>query len=351
MTSYLKRRGYLEIGYNSEMKETRLPSFIGVFILIAGITSGVILIKNNKNQPSKAKISTTPKDVRVTNIDSSSASISWVTDEQTHGSIKISEKSKSVNGVRFSKTQEPGFIHYVSLTNLKPNSKYFFNVVSDETTFDNNSYPWQFETAPVISDKPQPVIIRGTVLQKNRTPVAGVVVYATAGSGNFLSALTDQDGSWLIPLSNIRSQTLDSYISIDMATTLVELSVQAGLLGVSTAQIYPQSANPSPPLVLGQTHNYKSLKPQDLKTSIPEAVILLPTSEIKKVMGETATQNTENTSLGLDEYKISNSSGPLTRGFSFSKTLTTSNLLFTINIAAVAFVILILYFIKLQFRK
>jgi len=64
-------------------------------------------------------------------------------------------------------------------------------------------------------------------------------------------------------------------MSIKETTTLVEISVQAGSRGVATAQIYPASAKPTPPIILGESMDFKN-EPASETGGIPKANINLP---------------------------------------------------------------------------
>ncbi|MFH1971538.1 MAG: Ig-like domain-containing protein, partial [Patescibacteria group bacterium] len=58
----------------------------------------------------------------------------------------------------------------------------------------------------------------------------------------------------------------------------------AGISGVTTAQIYPQSAKPAPAIILGEVNDFKNLKPSE-DSQIPKASIDIPEGEIQNESG------------------------------------------------------------------
>ena len=72
------------------LSKYRIPTIIGVLVLIAGVTTGVLII--GKQQTAlfpRAAPQFTPKQVRITNISENGFSVSWVTDEEANGLVKL----------------------------------------------------------------------------------------------------------------------------------------------------------------------------------------------------------------------------------------------------------------------
>jgi hypothetical protein len=131
-----------------------------------------------------------------------------------------------------------------------------------------------------LTDPPNSVVISGNILVQSGSAASSILVYASVGGGSTLSTLTSESGSWVIPISSARNQNLDSYVRIDEASTLVELSVQAGSLGTASAQIYPQSAKPAPEITLGDTYDFTNLPPSQ-NIDVPESSVELPDTATK----------------------------------------------------------------------
>jgi hypothetical protein len=94
----------------------------------------------------------------------------------------------------------------------------------------------------------------------------------------------------------------------------VEISVQAGSRGVATAQIYPASAKPTPPIVLGRTQDFKNLSPSET-TGVPKANVSLPSEATPSsgfdVPEGSATPSAETVTLeSVDEGEVITSTEP-----------------------------------------
>lgn len=257
------------------MKKSKIPTIIGIFLLTAGLAAGVLLVQNRQIFKLGASPQISPKNVRISNISDSAFTVSWVTDKQTDGFIKWGKSENSLNQIEVDEIKGPSFVHTISVHGLDPETTYFFTINSDGKEFDNNGIAWQVTTGSKLTLRPGSNTISGTVLTAVGTPAKSALVYVTVGGSSLLSTTTSENGSWVIPISSARTQNLASFVEIDDSSTLVEISVQAGPDGVASAQIYPVSAKPAPPIILGKTYNFKNLPPSETE-GIPKAKVNLP---------------------------------------------------------------------------
>ena len=119
-------------------------------------------------------------------------------------------------------------------------------------------------------------IISGSVYDQFNLPTKNALIYITVAGSSFLSTITSENGSWVLPISEARTQNLENFTVIDEYNTLIEIFVQAGPLGNTSAQIYPVSAKPVPPIILGQMHNFKTIN--SMEEQSPKAEINFPDS-------------------------------------------------------------------------
>jgi hypothetical protein len=259
------------------MRRRQIPTIIGVILLIAGVAAGVFLIRNQQIFRLGAAPEAEPDSVRITNITGHSFTVSWVTNKSTNGFIKYGE-GDSRNQTDLDEITGQSNLHYLTVKGLKPQTSYSFVINSGGDDYDNNGNSWQVTTGAELAQPTTTNIISGNVLTASGEPAKNVIVYITAGSASPLSVYTSENGSWLVNLALARTRNLSSYTSISSQNTLLEISVQAGQRGVSSAQVYPQSAKPVPPMTLGEVHDFKNLPPSDTD-EIPEASLDLPTEE------------------------------------------------------------------------
>ena len=296
------------------MKKNKIPTLLGIILLVFGLAAGILLVQNKQIFRLGATPQASPKDIRITNITDSSFTVSWATDKEIGGFILWGETENSLTKTELNEIDEISDTHSVTIQGLFPDKTYFFELNSDGVSFDNNGIPWQISTGPKLVSQSISNSISGTILTATGTPADKVIVYVTLAGASPLSTTTSQNGSWVMPISSARSQNLTSFIEIDEANTLIEISVQAGPQGVATAQIYPTSARPAPPIILGESLDFKNESPSDAG-GIPKAKINLPDeatpSSAFEVSDDIASPSVETVTLdSLDEGEAITSSEP-----------------------------------------
>jgi hypothetical protein len=256
-------------------KKNNIPTILGVIILLAGVFAGVFLLNMRQVFKIGADASLSPKDIRVSNISDTSATISWTTDKETTGFVNWGESQGSVANIeKESEDNQKFFTHTITISGLKASGTYYYKINSDGTSVDNGGIPWQFTTGPALSVNKHSVLISGSVVTTSGLPAKRALVYATV-SGYLLSTPTSDTGNFVFQLSGVRTTDLGSYQEIDSAGTLVEISVQAGIDGTASAQIFPHSANPIPAIILGQVYDFRSRAPS-VDSQNPDANLSLP---------------------------------------------------------------------------
>jgi len=245
------------------MKKKKIPTIIGIIILILSLATGVILVQNRQIFRLGAEGQNSPKDVRISNITSDSFSVTWITDIQTPGFIKYGNSVGNITNTKTEELESPSYTHLVNVSGLTPQTDYFFKINSGENDFDNNGIAWQEQTA-AGQEISQPTLISGSVLLATGATAKNAIVYITV-NGKLFSTLTSQNGSWIISLPS----------DVVNANTLLEISALSGRADISTAQIYAKSASPVPAMIMGQTHDFKNLPPSQ-SANIPKASLGVP---------------------------------------------------------------------------
>jgi cell division septation protein DedD len=137
-------------------------------------------------------------------------------------------------------------------------------------------------------------------LTSDGKPAQNVLVYVNSGGFAQLSAITSQNGAWTLPLSIARTRTLSSYANLSTKDAVVDIYVQGADAGVATAQVLLSQINPTPNIVLGQSHDFTN---QEVTTpgDLPTANVSLPEEE---EVGQ-GTLDVSNEDLGLvDENPV-----------------------------------------------
>lgn len=256
------------------MKKKTIPTLIGVIFLALSLALGVGFVSYSQSFRLGASGELSPKDVRVSNISDNSFVVSWTTDKKTTGFVKYGENQNSLGKVAEESTAGENLTHLVRISGLSPGNNYFFKINSGGKDLDNNGLAWQAQTGPQIGEPVQNMIASGTVLTASGKPAANALIHITFG-GALLTVATSANGSWLVPISSARTADLTAFQNINPGTTLLEINIQAGLGEIASAQIYPQSANPAPAIILGQVLDFKNLPPSS-EGEIPEADLDAP---------------------------------------------------------------------------
>jgi len=286
------------------MKKEKIPTVIGLVILVIGIITGIFLIKNQQIFRLGASADEMPQNVRISNITDSSFNISWTTDKETLGFVKWGKSVNNLDKVENDTISQKGFVHSSTIRSLNTQTEYYFKINSNAQDFDNQGSVWKVKTGQQLAEPVKNIIISGSVLNQNGTPAANVLVYFSVGGGSTLSTVTSKTGNWLISISQTRNKNLDSYVTINESSSLIEISVNAGILGLTSAQIYPQSAKPAPAIILGQVNDFKNLGPSE-NSQVPEASIDIPEEQIQNESGfeiDTNTNNINSKTVTLDSH-------------------------------------------------
>ncbi len=252
------------------MKKT-IPSILGILILIVGIASGVFLVGQRQIFRLGAESGNLPRDIRISNIDSFTFTVTWITEKDTVGFVSWGE-TPSLGQTTEEIGSKAKKIHSLTIKNLKPSTTYYFVINSAGFKFDNNGVPWSVSTAPYATPNTETVIASGVVLRGDGTPASNILVYINGGSISQLSTTTSQNGTWTIFLSNARNKTLSSYAKLD-SNTILDIFVQAGN-ETAAAQIMALKANPVPNILLGKTYDFRSSENQEV--TLPKAEVTLP---------------------------------------------------------------------------
>jgi len=255
-------------------KIRRLPTIVGLLLVLVAIAGGVVLIKKGPNLFLRAAPELTPTQIKITNVNDTSFTISWITDEATSGFIKYGlNKNPNFTAAddrdQLSGNTESFLAHHVAVKNLKPNTIYFFKIGSGGKIFDNNGQAYQVKTASTISSSPPPNdVAYGTVVDQNNNPVEGAIVYLSLANANPASSLTKSSGSWVIPLNLIRSADLSTHATYDKDASIEEIFIQASTTGTATVVATTKNDSPMPKITLGQNFDFREIVEE--KTTILE---------------------------------------------------------------------------------
>jgi len=262
------------------MKKTnKIPTIIGIIVLLAGLAAGILLIGNQQVFKLGATAEVTPKNVRVTNLSDNSFTVSWLTEKEALGFVKWGETQGSLTNIVEDEIGKASLTHTATVRGIKSETKHFFEINSRNTNFDNNGAAWQATTGKKLSTPQSHNMISGVILAGNGAPAQNALVYVIVGGSSPLSTTTSNNGTWLIPLSSAKVQSLLTYVDINDTNTPIEISTHTSINQSGSAQIYLQSAKPVPAIQIGKTHDFRSLPPSG-NNDLPQFSLDLPETTV-----------------------------------------------------------------------
>ncbi|MCL5970323.1 MAG: Ig-like domain-containing protein [Patescibacteria group bacterium] len=197
----------------------RIPTLFGFLVISLGLVLTSFLVKNGTIFTSRATPTNTPENIRITNIDDTSFTVSFTTQENTIGTVSYGE-AKSMGNIAVDDRDQkienlrPNKFHYITIKDLKPEKKYFFSITSGADNFLNNGSPFETTTGASLSTLPKEKnpLLGKVLLTDGNPPLEGIVFVKTADSQT-ISTLVKKDGSYIVPLNSMRNKNLNEYFS------------------------------------------------------------------------------------------------------------------------------------------
>lgn len=232
--------------------ELKIPTLLGLGVILIGIIGGVILTLREQIFISQASPDVTAQNITLSNISDTEATLSWqtsapaisfVTFGQTNPNEQTVLNDKDSSQVATKPTAH--LIHYASIKNLTSKTTYQYKIITGKIT----SNVAKFTTAIPIEQQVEFRPIIGSVLDKGK-PLEEGVVYLSIANASLQSAQV-KAGNFLIPLSQIRTTDLSESFPLN-EDTIGKLTVISEKGNVNALIKLRNSSSPLPPLKLGQ---------------------------------------------------------------------------------------------------
>lgn len=242
-------------------RELKIPTLIGLVVVVGGLLSGLWLVQRQISQSTKASEETLPNSLTVSNVSDTGLTVSWITNKATVGYVQYGEGDNSTDlVVSDDRDQQKGavenyFTHFVTIKGLKPDTLYKFKVNSGNKFYDQDGALYEIKTGTTLASPPAADVAYGQVVTQSGEPAEGAIVYLQLSGGNIQSALVKASGSWVIPLSTIRDDGLTNFVVYDKSTAEIVIEVDDGPMGRSKITTNTASDSPVPEIVLGKDVN------------------------------------------------------------------------------------------------
>ena len=238
----------------------QLPSYVGFFVLLAALGITIILSSNTFITISRATVGSDPKNIQISNLSDTSFTISYTTDANAVGTISYGTDPSTPNIALDDRDQQASQaaehqVHFITVKNLTPLTKYYYVIDSGSQKAENNGNPFEITTAPPLVTQPtgQPTLTGTVSLGDGSFPAEGIVSISAPNTQQ-LAALTQPNGSYQIPLNQLRDSTTSAAASLAPATVL-QIQVMTPTQQ-STAKVLFSNAGNVPPIVLPQNYDF-----------------------------------------------------------------------------------------------
>lgn len=244
--------------------QIRIPTILGLVAILIGLVGGVWLVLQQQTLKSRADMGQTPKEVTAANLSGSSAAIYWQTDQPTTGWLELGLASGNLNSThnddRDTKGPSKHLLHFISLTNLRPETTYFYRINSGGDFSQTRS----FTTPVTLPPSSMPPLI-GTVANSNLQPAEEALVIFAAPNSQTLATISKLSGNFILSLSEIKTEDLTTSYDLGSAGTEVSLKIIGPDSG---SEILLETPLPEqlPTLILGQN---RRIEPVVIPTPTP----------------------------------------------------------------------------------
>lgn len=241
--------------------DKKIPSLGGIGVLAIGLIVTTLLVKGPSSLQVRANPASEPKNIEVTNISDSSFTVVYTTKDSVLGTIKYGETPESLNNIALDQRDQLSQeineykAHSITVSNLTPNTNYFFTITSDNKTIKNNKEAFVVKTGPIINSASSTQIpITGKVINPNDESVNDGLVVATINGAQKISGIIKENGEYTIPLNNLRTVDLINYYSLNENTN-IDLYIDSNNLN-SKIKVATNQTSPVPIVTLSKNYNF-----------------------------------------------------------------------------------------------
>lgn len=238
---------------------TKIPTLVGILLVIAIVVAFAVGSETLIQSQTRASGSIQPTAVTFSNITDTTFTVTWMTPSEATGALSIHSSLLS-NPVIFddqdTTTQGKYTSHSVTFRGAQADTTYDVTILSDGKKNLDGDKPYSVHTAPSltsVSGNLEPAY--GIIINADKTPVQGALVYLTLDGSQTLSTVTKPSGTWLIPLNLIRTQDLTGFLP---TTDRMDVHITVAQNGTTTTALTDTlNDSPVPDMMLGKTYDFR----------------------------------------------------------------------------------------------
>src|SRR3989344_3039265 len=186
---------------NRNIFQRRIPTLLALFILLAGLALSSFMVQQKIFYIGRAGPNEEPQNIQITNITQDSFTVAFTTIDKTIAGVSIinTDLPEVFFDSRNPEENKPYFTHLITVKNLKPDTQYEFNILSNGTVYLNNGGNFTAKTAGGKVITSNLFIISGKVLLPDGTQASDVLVNAIIPNAAPITAVTDEKGEYFLP--------------------------------------------------------------------------------------------------------------------------------------------------------
>lgn len=259
----------------------KIPTLLGIVLLIISLVLGVGVYLFRDTQLEKRRNFLIPKNIELINISESTATITWQTDSEALGEVILVDPDNSeltFKDDRDIKEKKPRTTHFVTLTNLRPQTQYIYRIKNESEIF-SNPETQKFSTSQNLEESETALKpLSGAVVDGTLQPVEGALVFLQIAGAAKHGTYTNKQGNFILPVKNLLNEALTNYFKFGDETNASLLITHANLS--STVEFtYPPKNSSFETLPLGRNVNLREYL--GLKN---EEEINIPVEQVTKVV-------------------------------------------------------------------
>ncbi len=141
---------------NKGLTNRRIPTLVVLFILVSSVAITLNLANNRSLYVGQANSDIKPKNINISNVTDNTFNVSFTTGTKTK-SLLILNQDGTTNLILDDRDKPTGqqkeyFSHFITVTNLKPKTKYIFKVLINDSEYSFENF--KITTGDAINKMP-----------------------------------------------------------------------------------------------------------------------------------------------------------------------------------------------------
>lgn len=257
----------------------KIPTIFGIIIITIGVGITTFLANQGTLFKSNASASDQPKNVRITNVNDTSFTVSYTTDGQVPGSLNYGKDKALGQSALDDRDQQAGTlsnhsIHNITIQRLSAQTQYFFTITSGQENYLNSDQPFTVTTGPTLTNPSSQEPITGKTILPDGTAPSEALIYVTMDGAQVISTLVKSDGSYILPLNSLRTTDNSAYFVFSKDTNIKILATANSLS--SNASLLLSQIHPIPAITLSKNYDFRT---GEMPTTIPINLASFPSFE------------------------------------------------------------------------